>query len=337
MRPPVQRQSALRAPLNDVFGTEGAVRLLRVLTMESTPMSVGVLAKRTRLDRSAARRALGALVDSGLVDARGAGRAPHYTLRHTHPHSPAITALFEAEHRRAEAVLDGIKGAVRRLSPPPTAVWLEGAAATEADEPGEPLLVRVVAPAPSLRETVDSLRQALGPLEQALDVPLELSGATPADLASRRELDRQWQLRLRDARSLGGLPPTAFLPRPSATAHADRPEGRVRTHANLDERGLAIAEAIARRLRGDPTLVARALELVEHRLANASAHERHELEEWAQLLRTASPARLRRFLVDRGERATRLRQTLPFLGVLTPGEREALLADVAEAEPGGDT
>ena len=337
MRPPAQRQGALRTPLNDVFGTEGAVRLLRVLTMESTPMSVGVLAQRTRLDRSAARRALGALVDSGLVDARGAGRAPHYTLRHIHPLAPAITALFEAEHRRAEAVLDGIKEAVRQLSPPPTAVWLEGAAATDSDEPGEPILVRVVAPAPKLREAIDSLRQSLGPLEQAFDVTIELSGATPADLASRPASDQQWELRLRDARSLGGLPPTAFLPQATATTKAERPQGRVRTHANLDERGLAIAEAIARRLRRDPTLVARALEFVEHRLPSASARERHDLEEWAQLLRTASPARLRRFLVNRGELATRLRQTLPFLGVLTSAERKALLEDVAEDEPGGDT
>jgi hypothetical protein len=109
----------------------------------------------------------------------------------------------------------------------------------------------------------------------------------------------------------------------------------VRRHADLDARGLGIARAIARQLRRDPALSARALACVEQRMASASPQERLELEEWAQLLRTASPARLRRFLVAPGERATRLRQTLPFLGILSPEERQTVLDD-AHTTPGGE-
>jgi hypothetical protein len=40
--------------------------------------------------------------------------------------------------------------------------------------------------------------------------------------------------------------------------------------------------------------------------------------------------RLRRFLVDSGERATRLRQTLPFVDALSNDERDAILKESAD-------
>jgi hypothetical protein len=45
-----------------------------------------------------------------------------------------------------------------------------------------------------------------------------------------------------------------------------------------------------------------------------------------------SPSRLRRFLVEPGERATRLRQTLPALDLLTPAERNAVLGSASDVE-----
>ncbi|MBX6332112.1 MAG: helix-turn-helix domain-containing protein [Gemmatimonadaceae bacterium] len=300
------------------------MRLLRVLSTARSPMGVGALAEAARLERTSTRRALGMLLDAGIVAVQGQARASRYALRRAHPLASAITALFQAERRRAQAVMDGIRSAVGQLSPQPIAVWLEGAVATETDEPGEPLLIRVVSSSGNLRETIDHLRERLAGLEQELDVTIDVVGTTPADLASRLPEDPVWDARLRSARSIAGLPPAAFLAKDK-----EKPTHRVRTHAELDERALATAAAIAERLERDPSLVARALDFVERRLADASPRERHELEEWRRLLRTASPMRLRRFLVDRGERATRLRQTLPFLGVLTDEERAALLGATA--------
>jgi len=65
---------------------------------------------------------------------------------------------------------------------------------------------------------------------------------------------------------------------------------------------------------------------VARRLARATPPERRELREWDRVLETMSLAQLRRFLTDRSERATRLRQTLPFLDALSPAERKAVLA-----------
>ncbi|MBK8058691.1 MAG: hypothetical protein IPK33_12750 [Gemmatimonadetes bacterium] len=75
------------------------------------------------------------------------------------------------------------------------------------------------------------------------------------------------------------------------------------THAELDARALAVARAIAERLKTDPSLVDQARAYVTSRLALASAGEQHELREWERILRTRSLPNLRRFLVDGGERA----------------------------------
>jgi DNA-binding transcriptional ArsR family regulator len=330
MRPPARRQSALRTPLNDVLGTEGAVRLLRELALDGVPLGVGPLAERTRLQRTSARRALTALLDTGLVDIAGGKSAPQYSLRRTHPLAPTIIHLYEMERQRVETIFDAIKQVIRQIAPPPTAAWLEGAVAAGTDEPGDPLLVRVIAPAPHLAETMSSVRTALATLEETQDITLVVSGATPADIAAQRDSDDEWDTRMRTARSLFGIPPIALLSQPAGQVTAStspRSTSQLRRHADLDARGLDIARAIAGRLRHEPTLAARALLFVEQRMRSASPQERPELEEWSQLLRTASPARLRRFLVDPGERATRLRQTLPFLGILSPEERQAVLDD----------
>jgi len=70
---------------------------------------------------------------------------------------------------------------------------------------------------------------------------------------------------------------------------------------------------------------------VEKRMRAASKQKQLELKEWLRLL-SLPPAMLQRFLVDPSPRATRLRQSLPALGLLTPREREAVLRARTEAE-----
>jgi hypothetical protein len=87
-------------------------------------------------------------------------------------------------------------------------------------------------------------------------------------------------------------------------------------HGDHDARSLALGKKIADRLVRDPSLIARARARIQDRWNKASARERKELDEWKRILDTATPARLRKILSDSGERGTRLRQTLPFLGVI---------------------
>jgi hypothetical protein len=50
------------------------------------------------------------------------------------------------------------------------------------------------------------------------------------------------------------------------------------------------------------------------------------------MLDTVPPGKLERILTDPGERATRLRQTLPALDLLTPSERKAVLSSETDEE-----
>jgi hypothetical protein len=118
------------------------------------------------------------------------------------------------------------------------------------------------------------------------------------------------------------------LQRTQVPAAKTRPGSpRERDHAQADAEALAIAGRIAERLTQEPELIEHARRyLAAHRTAASPRHQ-STLDEWEEILRTTSVARLQRFLVDQGERATRLRQSLPFLGALSPEERQKVLGE----------
>jgi hypothetical protein len=110
----------------------------------------------------------------------------------------------------------------------------------------------------------------------------------------------------------GVLPPLSDL---------HRAERNARVHGQRDEQALAMATLLASYLRRDPSLVGRALDALDVKREAASPSLRRTLDEWRRLLQSQSPAALARMLTAPDERMTRLRQTLPFLDVLTADER----------------
>ncbi len=93
-------------------------------------------------------------------------------------------------------------------------------------------------------------------------------------------------------------------------------------HARAEEVSLALHEAVAQRLLGDPALVEKARERVAGWLRDGSV-ARPYAEAWQSLL--AGPVEaLAACLRDPGERARQLRQTSPFAGFLDPRTRWAI-------------
>jgi hypothetical protein len=318
MRPPSERQSALRAPLNDLLGTEAAVRILRVLTQTAGAQGKTEVARRAALNASGVRRTVDTFLDLGILEPVGSGPRQSVRLRLDHPLAPALQSLFEAERERFEMLLDELQSAVQELQPPVLAAWIEGSVALGVDGPGDPLIVGILAMAPQVDAVADRLFVALEDAMRRHDVLIEVRARTKADLAtaSRRDLSQ-----LESAIPLAGPSPLSYHeasaePRRGRTLHAG--------HSDVDRRMLKLAGAIADRLARDPALVDRARKYIARRLSRASASERRELLEWRQLLANTSLAQLRKFLVDPGERATRLRQTLPFVDVLAEDERDRL-------------
>jgi hypothetical protein len=321
MRPPVERQSALRAPLNYVFRTEAAVRILRVLTQAKSALGKTEVARRAELNASGVRRTIDSLLDLGLLEPVGTGPRQAVGLRSDHPLAPALESLFAAERSRFDRLLDDLRSAAAGLQPPVVAAWIEGPAALEVDRPGDPLIIGVLAPSPQIDSLADRLVLALDTLMRPHDVLIEVRPRTRADLATASEDDLS---QLSRAIPLVGASPLSYQREMSDRRPGGRQHGG---HAEVDRRMLELAGMIADRLARDPSLVERARDYITRRLDRASAAERQALLEWAQLLESTSLAQLRKFLVDRGERATRLRQSLPFVDVLAKEERDQLFKE----------
>ena len=96
----------------------------------------------------------------------------------------------------------------------------------------------------------------------------------------------------------------------------------VRSHAWIDERSLALHQAVAARLEANPALVEKALANLRRWLDTRS--EPAWLE-WQRVLDTASLPELLALLRSRHDEAARLRQSSPFAGLLTPEERQGIL------------
>jgi DNA-binding Lrp family transcriptional regulator len=309
MRPTSQPQSALRAPLNHILGTEANVRVLRVLADLRTPIPPPELARRAQLQRSSVHRALKALEETGVVRFIGTIPSAQVALADHSPMAKAIRELFALERASFEELVKGIRKIAETLRNPPIAVWIEGPVARETDRPGDPVVIGVVDGPRTLSDTCEAIRRAAERVESKLDVTIEVRGRTLADIDT---MPRRAAAELETAIPILGVPAAGLLAR-----YGSIPERNIRMHGDHDLRARALGAEIAEAVKKDGTLVGRARAYVERRWREASPRERKELAEWRGILRTASPGRLRKILMDPGERATRLRQTLPFLGILT--------------------
>jgi hypothetical protein len=93
-------------------------------------------------------------------------------------------------------------------------------------------------------------------------------------------------------------------------------------HSRLDERSLAMHRLIATKVQADPALLDKARENLRH-WREMEGSPKLALVEWEQIL--GEPiSRVAQFLTERSERATRLRQSSPFAGLLTEAERKAI-------------
>jgi hypothetical protein len=123
--------------------------------------------------------------------------------------------------------------------------------------------------------------------------------------------------RMRERRKAAGLKPVvAWVP----SEHAYAPFSQ---HRVLDARSLAMHVAIARKIERAPGL----LDIPHRNLERWSARSHDSpppwLREWRQILRRPWPE-IAALISELSENAARLRQSSPFAGILTPGERRRI-------------
>lgn len=98
----------------------------------------------------------------------------------------------------------------------------------------------------------------------------------------------------------------------------------VSDHARLDARSLALHRLIAQKVLANPAL----LDVARGNLRRSQKRESspsQTLAEWEQIL-SGTVEQIAAFLAEQSERATRLRQSTPFAGVLTEDERLKIFA-----------
>ncbi|MDO9002312.1 MAG: hypothetical protein Q7V20_02520 [Aquabacterium sp.] len=98
----------------------------------------------------------------------------------------------------------------------------------------------------------------------------------------------------------------------------------MRTHQELDDRSLALHRLIADKIRHDPALFDKARATLDHWRQRVSIRTQPCLDEWAHLMDQGIDACLA-VAVEDSERATALRQSSPFSGLLSNQDRFAFL------------
>jgi hypothetical protein len=302
--------------LNEILGTHANVRLIRTLSLSSTPLAAGELARRANLGRTSIYPALRELELIGIVEFVGAGAQRQIQLRDRHPLAPGLKDLFRAEAGRLDELITAlrelfIESPVRALS-----AWVEDVAAAPR---GTDAVRMYFVAMPDDKDTLsDYLNERLPAVERALDLQVVVTGLTRSELEA---LSRSQGNALDNPALLEGVPPVGLLRLNREGAAKPAPV----SHGEHDERARRLALAIATKIKRDPGLIVLAQQRLERRSQKASPRERRELKEWLRVLSTMSPARLRTFFIEESERATRLRQSLPALNLLSAAERQAVL------------
>jgi predicted transcriptional regulator len=135
MRPIASEQDPLRYPLNEIFGTQAHVRVLRVMAVEvEGPLTASDIARRTGLTVPGAQKSLGRLLRTGFISRVGGGRKHQYEIRRSDRLMQIAIELFQSEKNRYERLLSAIKNEIKNLTPPPHAAWIQ-AIPREIDEP----------------------------------------------------------------------------------------------------------------------------------------------------------------------------------------------------------
>ena len=323
-------QSRVSAPLNAILGTEANVRLLRVLSLAQTALSAAEVAHRAGLGRTSVYPALASLERTGIIEHVGVGTGRPVRFRDSHPLAKAIEALFRSESGRIDALVDELRSTVdSAASRRALSAWLDGTALgdrsiQEGQQDAAFLTCYVVADPKALHGVLEDVRSRLPAIERRFEVSIDVVGMTRSEIELRLPTAA-----LENAVLLAGVPPTALVQAPDPGSTRDLRNRAA--HGYHDASARRLAHAIALRLKQDPSLAGDARARVRRRMRVASKQEQLELKEWDRLL-SLPPSMWRGLILDYGPRATRLRQSLPAVGILTAHEREAVLRADSDKE-----
>lgn len=216
MRVPAS-QSYLRFPLNRLLGGIGNIRVLRSLVAYGAPLSAAQVARESGLTPQGARGVIASLLDQQILVALGQPRAQLFAINPRHPLLDVVSALFAAERGRWERIMEAVRQALSER-PEIEAAWYYGSVARGEDEPASDLDLALLIAGAAVEDTVESVRTALRPAEDALLFSASVVGVTAQDVARLAQGDPWWRNMMRDAKAIVGRSPAQLGVRLDLTA-----------------------------------------------------------------------------------------------------------------------
>jgi hypothetical protein len=263
------------------------------------------------------------LESAGVVTYAGRGRSRQVQLNAGHPLIGPVRNLFQAETSRWDQIYQQLRQLWSAPNANLVAAWIEGPVAEGTDRFEDPIDVTVLTDGLGSSQERERIRTQCNGIQFTHHVTIAVRYHQRADLL--RFAAERWAA-LKKSISLYGPAPADLMPPPARTAEALAATKQSPRSAN---RPRLIAERIAAKLMHDPELVVRARNYVDRRLTVAGETERLILLEWKGLLESQTPVQLAALLRENSERADVLRQSLPFVDVLTAVER----ADIMSSGP----
>lgn len=211
-------QSAIRNPVDLIFGVDSNVRVLRVLARHGGLLSAADISQRAALSKSSTRLGLLSLEESGVIVAEGSGYSRLYRLNAEHYLADHIRRLFDVEDQRFAAVIEAVKDSACNKAPLVEGLWIYGSVARGDDRLGSDLDVAVVADAGDLAAVVETIRDSLAAHSGRLGFAASVVGLDLSDVARLAgDRDPWWANAVADAIVLSGRRPEEL----AALARAD--------------------------------------------------------------------------------------------------------------------
>lgn len=308
------QSSALKAPLDTILGSKGHVMVLRKLTESDSPMSPSELIKRTSLSRQGVYNVIKRLAETGIIRYVGSGKQQQIRIREEYPLADSISELFKRERGQYDNFIKRLKELIKSLEIKPKSAWIFGKIAQGTDDYGDPVRIALLGDIKSIDELTENFRNKIyeKAIETEFDVTIDVKGVTVADIESRPIINTNKLV------MLWGMDPQHYL-----ASWKDERKGR-KSHQDLDRQSHTDAQVWSELLKMYPDIIKRTISNLENRIAQTSSGEKKELQEWKRILERMSFQRLKKFLESDSERATRLRQSLPFWPILRDNERDNL-------------
>ncbi len=321
---PRPSSSALKTPLDFILGSQGAVRVLRVLCATDVPLSQSELSRRASLSLSGLPSLLATLESANVISWVGRGRTRQVQISPRFQLVQSLRQLFSEETARWRRIESRLRELVGAMGEGIIASWIEGPVAEDRDTFSDALIVAILSEQSIPVSVQEGLRKQLNQLQATERIIVDLRFHNRADLLRFSESKRNALVK---AIPLYG--PAVIDLMDQVTLASGSPTGKKATKQTTARGRLsprAIANRIAERLLREPELLEATREHIKRRLFLASSSERLALLEWQGLLETLTPGQIAAILREDSERADALRQNLPFVSSLTGEERARMFS-----------